>query len=124
MIISSILYSVNNNRPPTGIMGSKRTINSLLNSVPAYRTRDYHPFASPWWKITRASKTISKQSKLIRADARDDRVFCSRINRGVRRLEVRTCSEQIQAQGWGGEGWFLGGYIVWGRRTLFAGKVD
>jgi len=38
MIISSILYSVNNNRPPIGIMVSKRTINSLLNSVPAYRT--------------------------------------------------------------------------------------
>lgn len=62
-------------------MVSKRMINLLLNSIPAYRTRDYLPFTSPSWKITRAPKTISKQSKLIRADARDDRVFCSRINR-------------------------------------------
>lgn len=66
-------------------MGSERAINSLLNSVPAYRTRDYLPLASPSWKITRAPKTISKQSKLIRADARDDRVFCSRINREMGR---------------------------------------
>lgn len=124
MIISSILYSVNNNRLPIGITVSKQTINSLLNFVPAYRHSRLPPLTSPLWKITRTPKTISKQSKLIRADARDDRVFCSRINRRVRGLEVRTCSEQIQVRGRGEKGWFLGGYIVWGRRTLFAGKVD
>lgn len=98
IIIFPISYSINGNKLFKNYFGrqAKRLINWLLNSILAYLTRDYRPLTC-LSKITRIPETISKQSKLIRADARWSRFLLADKSRR-KRLEAWTCSEQIQAR--------------------------